>query len=114
MIGTLLLARLRAVLPLAVQAAGQAVLQQAQQNVASDSGTLARSLVLDVQEKTSADGAAAHISTPLPYAQLVELGSARRAPQPFLRPALLDQRSQMAGHIRTALAQTPSQESEHD
>ena len=113
MIGTLLLARLRAVLPLAVQAAGQAVLEQAQQNVVSHSGTLARSLVLEVGERAPAS-AAAHISTPLPYAQLVELGSARRAPQPFLRPALLDQRSQMAGHIRTALAQTPSQESEHD
>jgi len=113
MIGTLLLARLRAALPLAVHAAGQAVLEQAQQNVASHSGTLARSLVLEVDEHAPAS-AAAHISTPLPYAQLVELGSARRAPQPFLRPALLDQRGQMAGHIRTAMAQTPSQESEHD
>ena len=114
MIGTLLLARLRAALPLAVHAAGQAVLERAQQNAASHSGTLARSLVLEVQEKTSADGAAAHISTPLPYAQLVELGSARRPPQPFLRPALLDQRGQMAGHISTALAQPLSQEIEHD
>lgn len=97
MIGARFLARLPALLRVALRESGDAVAQRARENAPSKSGALAASI------SAQTDDAGVSITATAPHATVIELGSYRRAPRPFLHPALLDEREALRERIRRAL-----------
>ncbi len=87
--------RLRAVL----RESAEQVAARARTAAPVHSGELSRSI--DVIEDAQGVGVCASA----PQAVIIELGSYRRAAQPFLRPALLDEREALKARIRRILTE---------
>lgn len=76
-----------------------AIAQDARTLCPVQSGQLQGSIGVRMQE----EGAAGEVIAGAPYAAIVELGSAARAARPFLHPAFMARRTEMAGRIADAV-----------
>jgi HK97 gp10 family phage protein len=99
MIGAAWFAQLQNRLPAALARAGQSVAVTARDYAPS---SLAESIRVEAKED------AALITATAPYAAAVELGSAKRAARPFLRPALLDNKDMVFSELAKTLRERSS------
>jgi HK97 gp10 family phage protein len=99
MMGAAWFSQLQNRLPVALARAGQRVAAAARENAL---GSLADNIRVDAQEE------AVSITATAPYAAVVELGSARRAARPFLRPALLDNKDMVFSELARTLRERSS------
>lgn len=81
----------------AAQAAASQAAEEARRNVPVDTGELRESITC------SADGLTAQVRADAPYAALVEYGTRRMPPRPFLRPAAMTAQETFAARAREAL-----------
>ena len=82
-----------------VEEAGAAILENAKARAPTKTGKLKESIVLETEE----DGLSVTIKATAPYAKAVEFGTLRQPAQPFMFPALEEERANIG---KTFLAKT--------
>jgi HK97 gp10 family phage protein len=93
MIGAQFLAQLPQLLQRILNESGQNIAKHARDHAPRAGGNLANSVEVSAAEQSVS------IAVTAPYASVVELGTSRRAPQPFLRPALAAERTTLRERI---------------
>lgn len=83
-----------------VNLACQVILASAIRNCPVDSGQLQNSLTMDVNDETHTGS----VGTNVEYAPYVEIGTTGHKPQPFLQPAVEQNKDKIKEVIRNAIA----------
>jgi HK97 gp10 family phage protein len=86
------------------------VLAEARRLVPVDTGALKRSLRVRNKRSRRRDAVGAEVSATAPHAHLVEFGTVKMAPQPFLRVALDANRQEVLDRMAEQLARGIEQE----
>ena len=102
MIGAQFLAQLPGLLQRILHESGHNIAGRARANAPRATGVLANSVEVSATEHSVS------VAVTAPYAQVVELGTSRRAAQPFLRPALEAERKTLRERILHELSKRNS------